>query len=120
MTRFLTVVASASALALVSVAAPSTAEARCVGCAVGAGIIGGIAAGAIIAGATANRGYGYYDGAYAYEPAYGYGYGSGYAYEPGYAYSEPVYGGYNYGYRHRRAYSTGDLTNMDRQLQGTR
>jgi hypothetical protein len=118
MTRFLTVVASASALALVSVAAPGTAEARCVGCAVGAGIIGGIAAGAIIAGATANRGYGYYDGAYAYEP--GYGYGSGYAYEPGYAYSEPVYGGYNYGYRHRRAYSTGDLTNMDRQLQGTR
>ena len=116
MTRFLTVVAGASALALVSVAAPGTAEARCVGCAVGAGIVGGIAAGAIIAGATANRGYGYYDGAYAYEPAYGPGYG----YEPGYAYSEPVYGGYNYGYRGRRGYSTGDLTNMDRQLQGTR
>jgi hypothetical protein len=114
MTRFLTVVASASALALVSVAAPGTAEARCVGCAVGAGIVGGIAAGAIIAGATANRGYGYYDGAYAYEP----GYGSAYAYEPGYAYSEPAYGGYNYGYRYRR--STSDLTNMDRQLQGTR
>jgi len=118
MTRFLTVVASASALALVSVAAPGTAQARCVGCAVGAGIVGGIAAGAIIAGATANRGYGYYDGAYAYEP--GYGYGSAYAYEPGYAYSQPVYGGYNYGYRHRRGYSTSDLTNMDRQLQGTR
>jgi hypothetical protein len=115
MTKFLTVLASTSALALVSVAAPTTAEARCVGCAVGAGIVGGIAAGAIIAGAT-NRGY--YDGAYAYEP--GYAYGSGYAYEPGYAYSEPVYGGYGYGYRHRRAYSTGDVTNMDRQLQGTR
>ena len=116
MTKFLTVLASASALALVSVAAPTTAEARCFGCAVGAGVVGGIAAGAIIAGATANRGY--YDGAYAYEP--GYAYGPGYAYEPGYAYSEPVYGGYGYGYRHRRGYSTGDLTNMDRQLQGTR
>src|SRR3979409_1537283 len=119
MTRFLTVVASASALALVSVAAPGTAEARCVGCAVGAGIVGGIAAGALNAGATANRGYGYYDGAYAYEPAYGYGYGSGYAYEPGYAYSEPVYGGYNYGYRHRRAYSTGDPTQIDPPVAGT-
>jgi len=28
--------------------------------------------------------------------------------------------GYSYGYRGRRGYSTGDLTNMDRQLQGTR
>jgi hypothetical protein len=111
MTRFLTVLASASALALVSVAAPTTADARCRGCAVGAGIVGGIAAGAIIAGAASNRGY--YDGAYAYDP--------GYAYEPGYAYREPVYGGYyNDGYRYRRGWSTSDETNADRQLQGTR
>ena len=118
MTRFATVLASAGALALTSIAAPGTAEARCVGCAVGAGIVGGIAAGAIIAGATAPR---YYGGAYAYEP--GYAYDGAYAYEPGYAYGgayayEP---GYTYGYRHhRRGFSTADRTNMDRQLQGTR
>jgi hypothetical protein len=112
MTRFFTVLASAGALAVASVAAPTAADARCIGCAVGAGVIGGIAAGAIIAGA-ANRGYGYYDGAYGYDP--------GYAYEPGYAYGGPVYGGYyNDGYRYRRGWSTGDVTNSDRQMQGTR
>jgi hypothetical protein len=43
------VVAAASAAAL-----PTSADARCHGCGVGAGIIGGLAAGAIIGGAIAN------------------------------------------------------------------
>jgi hypothetical protein len=113
MTKFLTVLATGSALALVSIAAPTTADARCRGCGIAAGVVGGIAAGAAIAGASS--GYGY-DGAYDYAPGYGYA--------PGYAYDGPVYGGYEtYGYGYRRGgphYSTGDYTNRDRQLQGTR
>ena len=58
MTKFLTVVATGSALALVSIAAPTTADARCRGCGIAAGVIGGIAAGAAIAAATSPR-YGY-------------------------------------------------------------
>ena len=41
------------AVALVAAALPSTAEARCHGCGVAAGVIGGLAAGAIIGGAIA-------------------------------------------------------------------
>ena len=46
--------AAAAALAIASVAVPSNAKAGCYGCAVGAGIIGGVAAGAIIGSAIAN------------------------------------------------------------------
>ena len=107
MTKFLTVLAAGSALALVSVAVPQQAEARCFGCGVAAGVVGGIAAGAIIAGSTA--GGPYYNGSYAYEP--------GYAYGPGYGYAQPApyYGGYGY-----RGYGSGcDRRNIDRQLQGS-
>jgi hypothetical protein len=45
--------AAAAALGL-AVAAPAPAKAGCYGCAVGAGIIGGVAAGAIIGSAIAN------------------------------------------------------------------
>jgi hypothetical protein len=45
-------VAAAATLATGTITAPNTAEARCVGCAVGAGIIGGLALGAIAAGAA--------------------------------------------------------------------
>jgi len=115
MTKFLTVLATGSALALVSIAAPTTADARCRGCGIAAGVVGGIAAGAAIAAATSPR-YGYYD------PGY-------YAYEPGYAYyGGPYYGaydrydyGYSYGYRpYRYGGATSDYTNRDRMLQGTR
>jgi len=41
--------AAAAALGFAAVAAPAPAKADCVGCAVGAGILGGVAAGAIIA-----------------------------------------------------------------------
>ena len=45
---------AAAGIGLASLAAPAPANAGCYGCAVGAGIIGGIAAGAIIGGAIAN------------------------------------------------------------------
>ena len=72
-------------------------------------MIGGIAAGAIIAGATRP----YYAPGYAYGPPYGY-YDPAYTYGPAYAYGPGYYGYYGYGR------STADYTNMDRQLQGTR
>ena len=55
--------AAAAALGFAAVAAPASAKADCVGCAVGAGILGGVAAGAIIGSAP----YGYY-GYYAPDP----------------------------------------------------
>jgi hypothetical protein len=70
LTKSLTAIAAAATLAVAAVAAPQPAEAR--GGRIAAGIIGGLAAGAII-GAAANNGY--------YGPAY---YGPGpYYYGPG-------------------------------------
>jgi hypothetical protein len=46
--------AAATAVGLATLAGPSPANAGCYGCAVGAGIIGGVAAGAIIGSAIAN------------------------------------------------------------------
>jgi hypothetical protein len=48
-----TIIALAAA-GLMAAALPSSAQANCRGCGVGAGIIGGLAAGAIIGGAIAN------------------------------------------------------------------
>lgn len=106
MTKFLTIVAASGALALASVAAPTTADARCRGCGVAAGVIGGIVTGAIIAGAVNGP---YDNGSYAYEP--------GYAYGPDYGYATPApyYG--NYGYRYGG--SGCDRRGYDRQLQGS-
>ena len=47
--------AAAASIGLASLAVPSTANAGCYGCAVGAGVIGGVAAGAIIGSAIANN-----------------------------------------------------------------
>jgi hypothetical protein len=47
--------AAAAAIGLASLAAPAPANAGCYGCAVGAGVLGGIAAGAIIGSAIANN-----------------------------------------------------------------
>jgi hypothetical protein len=44
----------AAGIGLASLAAPAPANAGCYGCAIGAGIIGGVAAGAIIGSAIAN------------------------------------------------------------------
>ena len=77
-----TLLAIATALTLaVSALAPTSADARCRGCGVGLGIVGGLAAGAIIGGAIANSrpayaypqyapapGYVAYDGYYAAGP----------------------------------------------------
>lgn len=46
--------AAAASLGLATLAAPVHANAACFGCAVGAGVLGGVAAGAIIGGAIAN------------------------------------------------------------------
>ena len=43
-----------AAAALLAAAVPNAAEARCNGCGVAAGVVGGLAAGAIIGGAIAN------------------------------------------------------------------
>ena len=83
-----------AAAILVAAAMPSSAQAYCRGCAVGAGVIGGLAAGAIIGGAIANSGPGYYG------PAPGYvvyeGYGAPYPMEcpGGYWARRPRYDGY--------------------------
>lgn len=60
MKKAILAIAAAAVLAVGSLSAPTTAEARCHGCGVGAGIIGGLAAGAIIGGAIANSGPRYY------------------------------------------------------------
>lgn len=103
MSRLLTILAAGSALALVSIAAPTSADARWRGGGIAAGVIGGIAAGAAIAGAVNGP---YYGSPYAYGPGYGYA--------PGYAYDSPYYyGGYGGSACDYRNYS------YDRQLQGT-
>lgn len=106
MMKFLTVLAAGSAVALVSIAAPTSAEARCRGCGVAAGVIGGIAAGAAIASASRP----YYGSDY-----YAYDYAPGYAYGPAYAYEGP-----SYGYYGRYGGATSDFYHTDRDLVGTR
>ena len=60
MTKTLTTLAAAASIAVAALAAPAPAQAR--GGAIAAGVIGGLAAGAIIGGAA--RPYGYDDGPY--------------------------------------------------------
>jgi hypothetical protein len=79
MKKTLTALATAAVVAVAATAAPSTANAWCRGCGVGA-VIGGIAAGAIIGGAIANSGP---------PPAYGYGPAPAYG-APGVGYAQPV------------------------------
>ena len=68
MTKTLTALAAAASIAVMAVATPTPADARCFGCAVGLGILGG----AIIGGAIANS-YAAYAPApgYVVYPAYG-------------------------------------------------
>jgi hypothetical protein len=68
-TRILTAVAAAATLGLASVAAPQPAEAR--GGAIAAGIIGGLAVGALIGAAANGPYYGYGPAYYGPGPAYG-------------------------------------------------
>ena len=93
MRKTLTALAVAATMIVAAVAVPDTADARWRGRhggGVAAGIIGGLAAGAII-GSMANQGYyggGYYGPGYAYGPGYYYGPGP-YAYEPAPVYVVP-------------------------------
>ncbi len=54
MKKVMIAVAAAATLAAATAVAPTTADAGCRGCGVAAGVIGGLAAGAIIGGAIAN------------------------------------------------------------------
>jgi len=91
--------ATLAATALLAAAMTTSADARCRGCAVGAGVIGGLAAGAIIGSAIANSGPTYYEPAPPPPPYYR---------GPAYVVEEPVcrierhryWDGY--GYRTRR------------------
>lgn len=62
MKKTMLALAAAATLGLGVMTAPQQADARCYGCGVGAGIIGGLAAGAIIGSAIASH-----PGYYAYE-----------------------------------------------------
>ena len=55
MHKLLIGLAAVAGIGLASLAAPAPANAGCYGCAVGAGILGGVAAGAIIGSAIANN-----------------------------------------------------------------
>jgi hypothetical protein len=87
----------AIATMIAAVTAPHQAAAR--DGRIAAGIIGGVAAGAIIGSIIANRGY-YYGPGYYYAPVPYYGYYSGpYEYDPGpYDYGPAYYGGTHYYY----------------------
>jgi hypothetical protein len=97
MRKTITALVATASVAAAGLAAPKPAEARCLGCWIGAGI-----AAAVIGGAFASRAYGYGYG-YGY-PAYSYGYGYpaysyGYGYPAySYGYGYPAYGYAGYGY----------------------
>jgi hypothetical protein len=54
MHKSLVALASAAGIGLVALVAPGNANAGCYGCAVGLGVLGGVAAGAIVGSAIAN------------------------------------------------------------------
>ena len=71
MIKTFSALAAAAVIAGAAVATPTTAEARCYGCGVAAGVFGGLALGALIGSAAAAHGpYGYYGPGpyYAYGP----------------------------------------------------
>ena len=79
MRKIITALAAAGLVAAASITTPEPAQARCIGCAVGVGVAGGLLAGALIAGAARPA------------PYYGYGgYGPAPVYYGG-AYGPPCY-----------------------------
>lgn len=93
MTKTLTTLVAAGSLAVAAIAAPAPAQARGGG-AIAAGIIGGLAAGALIGGAV-SRPYGYYGGGPYYASGY-YGGGPYYAAAPCYWRRERFFDGYRW------------------------
>jgi len=73
MKRTIFALATAATLATGAVSAPTPADARCYGCAVGAGVAAGVIGGAIIGGAIANSAPAYYAPAQGYVVYQGYG-----------------------------------------------
>ena len=112
MMKTFTTLTAAATLAVALAAAPTDANAqrRWGGPAVGLGILGGVAAGAIIGGAIANSGPGYYGPAYVVQPGYvpyeGYYAGPPTGCPGGYWARRPVYDPYGnvVGYRGRPQY----------------
>jgi hypothetical protein len=88
MNKTMTAIAAAAVFAIAAVSVPNNAQAQCRGCGVGFGILGGLAAGAIIGSAIANSAY----PAYAIQPGYA----------PYAAYAAPVPVGCPGGYWARR------------------
>jgi hypothetical protein len=78
MHKLITAIVAAGSVAAVVITTPKPAEARCLGCWVGAGSAAGV-----IGGALASRAYGYGYAPYAYAQPY-YGYSGGYGYSSGY------------------------------------
>jgi hypothetical protein len=112
MRKILTALITAGSIAIVSMAAPTSAEAQWRGWRGGWGWGGvgvGLAAGAIVGGAIAANSYyngGYYNSGYYGYPTSGYpAYGS---YAPGYGYAAATYApGYGYGDTYAPAYGYG-------------
>jgi hypothetical protein len=73
MKKMIFALAAATTLAVGTLSVPTTADARCYGCAVGAGVAAGVIGGAIIGGAIANSQPGYYGAAPGYVVYEGYG-----------------------------------------------
>ena len=78
MKKTLTALVAATTLAAATAAIPTTADARCVGCAVGVGVAAGLIGGAIVGSAIANS-----------RPAYVVSPGPGYVAYPSYAVALP-------------------------------
>ena len=99
MSKTITAIVATASIAAAALVTPKPAEARCIGCWVGAGI-----AAAVIGGAIASQAYGYGYPAYGYGyPAYGYGYGYPTNYGDGYP-TNYGYGYPGYGYAYAPAY----------------
>lgn len=73
MKKTMLALATVATMAVGTLSAPTTADARCYGCAVGAGVAAGVIGGAIIGGAIANSQPRYYAPAPGYVVYEGYG-----------------------------------------------
>jgi len=94
MKKTLLALAAAATIAAGTLSAPAPATAGCYGCAVGAGVVGGLAAGAIIGSAIANSQPRYYAPAPGYVVYQGYAAPYPVACPGGYWARRPVYDGY--------------------------
>src|SRR5262245_64620233 len=97
MPRTITAIVAAAGIAAATLATPKPAEARCIGCWVGAGIAAGIIGGAIASSAYGYGPYGYGYGGYGGYGGFGFAPSYGYAYAPAYSYGYSPSYGYGFG-----------------------